>query len=184
MTIDWIYFICLAFFLYRGFRKGFLLAICSIIALLAGIAAALKLSGTFVSLLSEDHPHLAKWAPILVYIIVFLIVAWIVRIAGRLLQKSIEMVALGWLNRLTGAALYGLLISLVFSILLWLLSRMELLSPQTILASHTYPVLEPLAPKIMAGIGLVIPLFKDGFQNLNELFEKLNQQISANVGAY
>jgi membrane protein required for colicin V production len=95
-----------------------------------------------------------------------------------------EITALGWLNRMSGAILYALLISMVYSIFLWLLTRMNFLSPETIAASHTYPVMEPLAPKIMAGIGKVIPLFKDGFRDLNNLFEKLNQHISRNVGAH
>lgn len=184
MAIDWIYVIFLAVFLFRGYRKGLILAIFSIVALLVGMAAALKLSGTVAGWLFEPQPRLAWWAPLLVYILVFFVVAFLVRIVGKVLQKSVEIVALGWFNRFTGALIYGLVWSMVFSIFLWLLAQMAVLSPKTIAASHTYPFLEPLAPRIMALCGNIIPVLKDGFDELGNLFENVNRQLAEHVGAY
>lgn len=177
MAIDWIYLILVILFFLRGYKKGIIISLFSIIALLVGIAAALKLSQTFVVLLSEKYPTVAKWTPIFVYIIVFLIVAWIVRLFAKFLEKSVEMAALGWLNKIAGGLLYIFLISIIFSLFLWLLTRMGTLSAKEIAASHTYSTLEPLAPKIFKEIGKVIPLFKDSFQDLSNLFGKLNQHL-------
>lgn len=184
MAIDWIYVICLAIFLFRGYRKGVILAVFSIIALLAGMAAALKLSGTVAGWLFAPQPRLAWWAPLLVYLLVFFVVAFLVRIVGKVLQKSMEIVALGWFNRLSGALIYGLVWSMIVSVLLWLLTQMAVLSPETIASSHTYPWLVSLAPEVMAFIGNIIPVLKEGFEELGNLFDNVNQQLTEHVGTY
>lgn len=184
MAIDWIFYILLALFLYRGYRKGFILALFSVVALLAGIVAATKLSGTIVAALVDNHPQWAQWMPLVVYVLVFILVAWLVRLLAKGLQKTVEAVAMGWLNRTVGALLYGILIGLIYSVFLWLLTKMNLLSPETISASKTYAVLEPLAPRVFEWVGALLPFAKEGFEELGHLFEQINQHLSAYVGAH
>lgn len=184
MAIDWIFYILLALFLYRGYRKGIILALFSVIALLAGIVAATKLSGTIVGSLVDNHPQWAQWMPLVVCVLVFIVVAWIVRLLAKALQKTLEAVAMGWLNRMVGALLYGVLICLIYSVFLWLLTKMNFLSAENILASKTYAVLEPLAPKVFEWLGALLPIAKEGFEELGHLFEQINQHLAEYVGAH
>lgn len=184
MAIDWIFYILLALFLYRGYRKGVILALFSVAALLAGIVAATKLSGTIVAALIDNHPQWAQWMPLVVYILVFIIVAWLVRLLAKGLQKTVEAVAMGWLNRMVGALLYGILICLIYSIFLWLLTKMNLLSPETITDSKSYAIVEPLATKVFGWVGALLPFAKEGFEELSHLFEKINQHLAGYVGAH
>lgn len=176
MTLDWIYIILLAFSLYRGYRKGIILSAFSFLAILVGIAAASKLSAGLVTQFGHGDISFIKWLPLLAYLIVFLLIAFIVRRVGRLLQKSIEMVALGSINRLLGALFSAFLLSIVFSLFLWLLTLMGLLSADKT-SSFTYTLLEPLAPHIFEGIGTLIPWFKEGFHDLNLFFGKVNSNL-------
>lgn len=184
MAIDWIFYILLALFLYRGYRKGIILALFSVVALLAGIVAATKLSGTIVGLLIDNHPQWAQWMPLVVYVLVFIVVAWLVRLLAKGLQKTLEAVAMGWMNRLVGALIYGILICLIYSVFLWLLTKMNLLSPETISASKTYAVLEPLVTKVFEMIGALLPFMKEGFEELSHLFEQINQHLAGYVGTH
>ncbi|HET8573513.1 MAG TPA: CvpA family protein [Edaphocola sp.] len=184
MIIDWIFYILLALFLYRGYRRGVILALFSVAALLVGIVAATKLSGTIIVLLIDNHPQWARWMPLVIYVLVFIAVAWLVRLLARGIQRTLEAVAMGWVNRMVGALLYGILMCLLYSVFLWLLTKMNLLSPETITASKTYAVLEPLAPKVFECVGALLPFAKEGFEDLSHLFEQINQHLAGYVGAH
>jgi len=183
MIIDLIYVILLAVFLFRGFRKGLVIALISWVAVMVGILGALKLSGTIAGWLFDTHPGAARWAPLITYILVFFLLACLVRLIGNVLQKSLEMVALGWLNRLTGALLYGFVISIIFSSVLWILDRMQFFRPQTLAQSSVFPVLEPVAPRIFSFIGDLVPYAKTAFSDLSHFFEQVNQKLPDHVGA-
>lgn len=181
MSLDWIFVIFFGFFLFRGYKRGLILALFSVVALVVGIAAAMKLSGTLVELLAQNHPKLAFWIPLLAHLIVFLAVAWLIHLMARLLQKSFEMLAMGWINRLLGVILYGILFCLAFSVILWVITQMALLPADVISHSRTYSVLNPLAPKVFGAIGKVFPFVKNEFNNLSQLFEQINRHLSGYV---
>ena len=47
---------------------------------------------------------------------------------------------------------------------------MHLLKEETIAASKSYWFLQPIAPKVIAGFGAIIPIFKNMFQQLETFF--------------
>jgi len=180
--LDLIYFICLAIFLFWGFRKGFVIALFSVVALIVGAIGALKISGTLAASLFVDSPIAARWTPLISYILVFFILVWIIRIFGIFIQKSLSFVALGLINRVFGALLYGFFISFVFSIFLWLFTKMGFLSDTTIAQSVVLPILVPLAPRFFDLISAVFPFVKSSYEYLNDFFEQINTKISCICG--
>jgi len=184
MILDAVYLISLLVFLIRGYSKGLVVALFSVAAVVLGAVGALKLSGTVADQLFEGGAKGGRWAPLLSYLLVFVLIVWLVRLGARLVQRSLETVAMGWANRLAGALLYGFLISFVFSSLLWLLGRMYLIRPETAADSFSYRWLEPLAPRVFAAIGVLLPFAKDIFENLGAFFDTVNQHIPAHVGAH
>ena len=176
--LDLIYLICLAIFLFRGFRKGLVIALFSFLSIIIGMIGALKISNSVAASLFADHPIAAKWSPLLAYIIVFFIIVWLVRIVASIIQKSLKIIALGFVNRLLGALLYGLLITLVFSIFIWLFSKMEFLSKDTLENSSVVVVIAPLAPYFFELFSGIFPFVKSSFNFLNEFFDKVNSKIA------
>jgi membrane protein required for colicin V production len=108
--------------------------------------------------------------PILSFLIVMIGVIFLVRWLANLIQAAINVTMLGWLNKLGGIVLYLLLYISVFSILLFYLTKMNLIKPETIAASHTYSFIEPFGPKAVNMIGSIIPVFKNLFQQLSDFF--------------
>lgn len=182
MIIDLLFLIVLLVFMLRGYRKGLILSLFSVVAIFIGIAAALKLSGSVAERLFDADSSWSRWAPLLSYVIVFFIVIWLVKIAGTLLQKSFEAVTLGWVNRLTGALLHGFLVCFVFSTLLWLLAQMGVLHPEAQSHSRVFSLLTPLAPALFDWVGKVIPLLREVFQDLEHFFDHLNEKLPGDVG--
>ncbi len=183
MILDALFLIFLILFGIRGYSKGIVVALFSVLAILLGALGALKLSGTVADMLFDGGSKGGRWAPLLAYSIVFLLIVLLVRAGARLLQRSFEAVSLGWINRLSGALLYAFLLSFVFSSMLWLCNQMGLIQPETQASSHTYAYLEPVAPKVFSLIGTVIPFAKHIFEDLSVFFDRVNQSIPPHVGS-
>src|SRR6476620_8864389 len=105
MVIDIITVILLAMALWKGYSRCFIVAIFSFLAILIGLAAAIKLSVIVTGWLSSTNIS-KDWLPFISFAAVMIIVIILVRWIANILQKSIELAMLGWLNRLAGIVLY------------------------------------------------------------------------------
>lgn len=182
MIIDIIFVFILAMAVFKGLRKGFIVAIFSILAFIIGLAAAMKLSTVVAHYLEGSTNISSKWLPFISFLLVFILVAFVVNIVAKLIEKSVEFALLGWLNRLLGVALYLVLYTIIFSILLFYAVQMNIIKQETILASRTYSFIEPWGPKAINALGAVIPWFRDMFEQLKEFFGELPRQTSPSDG--
>lgn len=177
MIIDFIFIILILIAVFKGYRKGFVLALFSILAFIIGLAAALKLS-VFVADKLKDSVSLSyQWLPFLSFALVFFIVVFLINITARLIQKSFDMVLLGWANRIAGAILYVMLYLIIYSIFLFYLEQIKLIKLSTIASSKTYSYIIPLAPKVINNFGRIIPFFKGMFSTLENFFGTLPQTV-------
>lgn len=161
----------------KGYRKGFIIALFSVIAFIVGLAAAIKLSAVVAEMLSKNVSGAGKWLPAFSFLLVFIAVVFIINIGARLIQKTFEMAMLGWVNRIAGIALYVLLYSILLSIFLFYGVQLHFFNANTIASSQVYPYLQPLGPKVINSFGAIIPLFKDMFSSLEDFFAKLPPAI-------
>ena len=92
---------------WRGFKKGFIIEIFTLLALLVGIYAGIHFSD-FMSNLLKNNGVTTKYLPVIAFTITFLGVGAMVYFAGRALEKVIKAVALSPLNKFAGL-LFGLL---------------------------------------------------------------------------
>lgn len=176
--IDIIFAILIIVAIVKGYQKGFIIALFSIIAIIAGLAAALKLSATLAVYLQNNLSVSGKWLPIISFVLVFLIVVFLVHLGGRLIEKTFEIAMLGWINRIAGILLYVVLYTIIFSIFLFYADKVPVFEKTTIEASQSYPYVQPLGPKVINGLGRVIPLFKDMFLQLESFFESVANKIN------
>ena len=163
----------------KGLRKGFIIALFSIIGFIVGLAAAIKLSAFVATRLSTSINVSGKWLPALSFLLVFIVVVILINLGARLIQKTFEMALLGWVNRIAGLVLYVLLYSILLSIFLFYAVQLHVIKPETIATSQVYPYLQPLGPKVIDAFGSIVPLFKDMFSSLESFFEKLPQHLPA-----
>ena len=170
MIIDVIFFILLVLAVIRGISRGLVVAIFSFLAIIIGVAAAMKLSYIVANWLQESFNTGRQWLPIISFLIVLIVVIVLIRWIANLIQKAIDVVMLGWLNKLGGIIFYLLIYLFIYSIFLFYLTKMNFIKPETISASHTYSLVEPFGPKAIDIIGSIIPFFKNIFQQLSDFF--------------
>lgn len=177
MLVDIVFVVLMLIACFKGYSKGFIIALFSIIAFIAGLAAALKLSSFVAERLSAAVSISSRWLPFISFIVVFIAVVLLINIGARLIQKSIELLMLGFINRFFGMVLYALLYSILLSIFLFYAVQLKFLSPGTINASVVYTYIQPIGPKVINSLGSVIPIFKDLFSNLQEFFGKVPEKV-------
>lgn len=167
MAIDVLYVIFLILSLVRGYSKGLVVALFAVLSIIIGIFCAVKFSGFVAQLIFKDTTPF--WVPFLSYIIVFAGVVFLVRLGARAIDKLMKAAFLGFLNRITGALLYALMITLVFSSFLWFFGHWNIIRPETKEASYCYDFLLAFAPKAFSVIGMLLPFVKDLFNDFSHI---------------
>ena len=174
MLVDVIYLVLIIAAVIKGYSKGLIVAVFSIIALIVGLAAALKLSALVSNYLGIATSISAKWLPFLSFAIVFIGVIFLIRMLAKFIESVFTMALLGWVNKIGGIVIYIVAYTIIYSVLLFYAEKMHLLSKETINNSITFGFIQPLAPVIINGIGAAIPWFKDMFTDLEYFFDKLS----------
>ncbi len=177
MLIDFIFAALIILAIFKGYQKGLILAVFSIIAFIIGLAAALKLSTVVADYLKTSVSVSAKWLPFIAFALVFFVVILLVRLGAKLIEKTFQAVMLGWLNRIGGIVLYALLYLIILSIFVFYAEKLQLLQPATIQSSVTYKFIQPWGPVVMDNIGRLIPAFKDMFTQLGDFFNSISNKI-------
>jgi membrane protein required for colicin V production len=170
MLIDIIATVLFIMALFKGLRKGFVVAVFSFLAYFIGLAAALKLSALVAGYIGSNVEVSQRWLPFLAFALVFIIVVLLVRLGAKALEGAVRMMMLGWLNRIGGALLYILLYFFIYSILLFYATQLHLIKAEAIRSSVTYGYLEPFAPKALTMLGNAIPFFRNMFGELLNFF--------------
>jgi membrane protein required for colicin V production len=177
MLIDALFAILVILACIKGYRTGLVVAFFSIIGFIAGIAAALKLSSIVAARLSANVNVSGKWLPVISFLVVFLAVVILVNLGARFIQRSFELIMLGWLNRIGGMILFILIYSIVFSIFLFYAVQLHFIKGQTIKASQCYSFIQPLGPAVINKLGTAIPFFRDMFSQLQQFFSRVGNKI-------
>jgi membrane protein required for colicin V production len=147
-TIDVIVGLLLAYSLFRGLTKGFIIEISGMIALFLGIMGAFK----FSSYIGKHLSSYVDWNPKIIqavsFILLFIGIIYAISLLAKMLTKALKIVALGGLNRLIGG-LFGVIKWCVILSALTLVfkeinSFMTLMSPAILEESIAYPFLKEL----------------------------------------
>lgn len=177
MLIDFAFTIAMILAIFKGYQKGFIIAVFSIVAFALGLTAALKLSAVVASHLKGSINISDKWLPFIAFALVFFAVVLLVKFCARLVEGVVEAMLMGWVNRVAGMFIYAILYIVILSIFIFFTEKMQLLQPSTIKSSVTYPYIHYWGPNSMDYLGKVLPWVKDAFLQLGVFFDNLTNKI-------
>lgn len=121
-TLDIILFLPILYGLIRGLLRGFARELTSILAIVAGLVASKLWAPTF-AVRTAEVVNMPDWvARTLAYVLLFVGVTLLCQLLGRVLQKVLRAISLGWLDKLLGAIFGGMKWALIVSVLLNLLT--------------------------------------------------------------
>jgi membrane protein required for colicin V production len=177
MIIDIILLTLLIFAVFKGLRNGFVIAVFSFLAIIIGLAAAMKLSVWVADWLKDSTSISAAWLPFIAFALVMLGVVLLVRLGALAIHSALKMAMLGWLNKLAGILLYAVIFITVYSILLFYADQIHLLKTETFADSQSYRFIKPWGPKAIDLFASVIPWFKGMFEELSAFFGSLPSKV-------
>ena len=122
-SLDYILFIPLLYALYRGFTKGLIIELASLLALIVGIYGALHFSSFTFEFLSDYFEIKTVYLQLVSYGLTFLIIAVFISFTGKILTMLIRLVALGFINRMMGAIFGGIKALLILSVFISFFDR-------------------------------------------------------------
>jgi len=177
--LDVIFVILLILAVIRGYRRGLIVGIFSFISILIGLAAALKLSASAAVYLGDNINVSGEWVPVISFALVFLVVVLLVQWGAALIQRTIEVSILGWINRLGGVVFYVALYITVFSVLVFYADQVELISDTARDRSISYLFVRPWGPGAINTVAAIMPAFKNMFTDLQVFFGSVSPEISS-----
>lgn len=156
--LDIILVIPIIWFAWKGFKKGLIIELASLAALVLGIFAAWHFSDYTEGILTEKFDLQSEYLHIIAFALTFIIVVVITHLIGKLLESVVKMVMLGFVNKLAGLVFGTLKIALVLSGIFYILSMTDLsenlISKETKEKSLLY---EPVASLIY----IIMPVVED-----------------------
>jgi membrane protein required for colicin V production len=173
MVIDALLALVLILAIFRGYNKGLIVGVFSFLSFLIGLAVAVKLSAWVARKAAVQLQWQSYWLPFLSFLAVLLAVILVVKLTANLLQTFVEALLLGWLNKVGGILLFCLLYGTLFSTLLFYMEKIELIDPDMIKGSTSYPYIRRLGPLLLDWLGNLLPFFKGIFIELSNYFDQL-----------
>ncbi len=174
--IDIIIIIILGFAIVRGFINGLVKEVASLAALILGIWGAIRFSSFTAGRLYDYFDMTGKYVGIISFLITFGIIVIIIHFIGLLVDKLVDAVALGFINRLLGIA-FGLfksviIMSVIFVVLNAIDVRRPFLPREKIQRSLFYNPISDIAPTIFPIIG------EGGYYHSFERFKKKPEEVT------
>ena len=175
-VLDAIILIPLIFGAYKGFRKGLLMELVSIIALVLAIIVSFRFMQKGIEFLM---PHLGaenSMLPVFAFIMIFMGVLVGVFYTGKILKKILNFTPLGWIDDVAGGVLGLLKWSLVLSTLLWLFDKGGIILPDDLTSeSLLFPYLVLYAPKLLEFVANVFPVTTDLVSDISAILERFSR---------
>jgi membrane protein required for colicin V production len=175
-TIDLVFAILLLWSAYRGYTKGFIVQLATLSALLLGILGAVMFSDITSSIIIKNFDVSGQYLPIISFAVTFIVIVIAVHLFARMLNKLIDAIALGIVNRLLGVLFSVLKIAFIVSIILVLINKADnkynFIPNETKDNSLLYKPLSNFAP-------MIFPYLK--FDKIREKFEEEQMIKDINV---
>lgn len=148
-ALDVIILIPLIWGIYKGFTRGLIVELASIVAVILAVWGAVTFSDKVAHYLRDTFNWQLAHSSLLVFTLLFIAILILVMLLGKLLTGIVDAVALGIANKLLGALFgafkYLLLISVLFFILAAADRKIEIISAEVKQKSILYKPVSAIA---------------------------------------
>ena len=169
-VIDIIILILIGVGVIQGLMKGSMKELASVVGFVAGLLLARALFGTVAEQLAPALGTSITVAQILSFILIWVAVPIGCSLVASVLTKALEVVHLGWLNRLAGAMLGAVKMMLLVGIGIYVL---EYIDPKSEMVSKTTKKASVLYTPMKELVDQCLPVVKDVTDDIKEVTDGL-----------
>ncbi len=143
----------------KGYRRGLVLEVVSLLAFVVGVVGGLSLLSAAISVVRSYLGELFGMLPLVSFLLVLAGIMWGVHLLGGLVKQAVHLTPLGVLDNLLGGAAGALKWLLGLSLLLHgtALAGMNLLAPSLTAGSVVLPWVQKATPLALQLTGYVLP---------------------------
>lgn len=154
--LDLVLLIPLAYAAWKGFRKGFVIEIFTLLAFFFGIYAGVHFSDYTAEKIAGEIDVNTAYMPTIAFTVTFLVVGAVVYFAGKAVEKLVQMTALSPMNKM-GGLVFGtlkmvLIISVLFSLVESYSEKNDLISAETRKESLLYEPVKAISLYTVPGL--------------------------------
>ncbi len=166
--MDLVFLAILIFGGFRGYKKGIIMEVFSILALVLAVVGAFKLLDWGIVGLTEAFGKPHPFIPFLSFILLFIVIILGVNAIGKMTQKLIRMTVLGWADRSFGVVLGVFKWMFALSLVLWIFqSFLPDFSLKISEGSEFYPYIMPFSSKVLETLRPLFPFVEDFIDHIS-----------------
>ena len=172
MVIDILLLILLALAVYKGWTKGFIMAIFVFVSYFVALALAFHFSGTVEGYINTHSSSDSKWFSFLSFVLVMIAGIIAVRLVGKVIEKSAELLMLGFFNRLMGIVVMAFIYATFFAVILVYCKRFNIISEGNSSDSRTFTYLINYGQWLVEQFSEWLPALKNLFNDIKGSVKK------------
>ena len=147
--LDIILLICFVPAAIQGFQKGFISQVIAIISIIAGVWLSVQFASEVTVWLAQYIQGSEQVLKVVSFALIFIAVIAGLALLGRLVEGTVKLIMLGWLNRLLGVVFSmvkaALIVGLVIMAFCSLNNTFQLVSEDVLNQSVLFPPLKNMA---------------------------------------
>lgn len=154
-TIDLLILIPLLYGTFKGYKRGFLIEIVSIVAFVISVLVAFKFMAESTNFIAKyiSNPLTVRLLPYIGFAVLFLPIVFFINKIGWLLRSSTKSSLLGSFDTFVGALVGLITWSFGVSIVFWLISSIDIkIADNQLDKSILHPIIKPIAPKVISTV--------------------------------
>lgn len=157
---------------YKGYTKGIIYSMLSLIAIIVGIIIAMNFSSFAAVWLAKNFNLPSIILPVLSFVLVLIAVIASIKLVAILTEKILKAIMLNFVNKIAGALVWSFIVVLIFSVLVYFVDQAGFLTSAVKQASMTYPLVKSLGPEGLSIFQTFIPYLKESFELLNKTVQE------------
>lgn len=155
-SVDIILVLVLLYGLVRGFFRGFFAELAALVGIVAGIYGAVHFSHFISNVLADFIEWKKEYLNLVAFALTFILIVFLVSLAGKALTKVASFAALGLVNRFLGGIFGFLKSAFVASVIIMFFKatneHIDFVEQETLDESILYHPVEVIAPIILPSI--------------------------------
>ena len=171
----------LAYAAWRGFKKGFIMAVATLVALVAGLYAGFHGSEVIADKLHASFDWSASTVQIASFLLAFLAMVIAIHLLAKLIEKAVNLAALSPVNKIAGLVFsllkVGLILSMVFYTLDGLFGRRDWLPDGAADGTVIFPVLEDAVTWLVPDMhhNSALDQIRDGVHEIRDAVDEITR---------
>ena len=150
---------------FLGYKRGFLMELFFLVAILLGVFAGFKLMSMGMEILQREWNADKKFLPYISFAVIFILVLVLTIFVGTRIKNSLDDTFLGKVDAIAGALLGVTKYAFCLSVIFWLANSVKISLPNTWTSgSYLYPLTAKFAERTSGYLGNFIPFFKEIFR--------------------